>query len=148
MTNRVLLHRVIGKLPEDISALRSDAAHEGYRFIERLIDEWEADIKRFDKPDEALLVARHDRMIAGIGGVTEDPSDHTALRMRRFYVRPAYRRCGVARELATALIAEAIKTGRPLFVNAGTEAAPLFWESMGFSPIENPRHTHVWPKTP
>lgn len=83
MTGRILLRPAVGNLPHDISALRYDAANEGYHFIDRLIDEWETIVYRFNKPGEALLVERYNGMIAGIGGVTIEPSDQTALRMRR-----------------------------------------------------------------
>lgn len=145
MTSRILLQPITNGLPEDISALQSDAANEGYRFIERLIDEWETGDVRFDEPDEALLIARCDGTIAGIGGVTIDPFDQTALRMRRFYIRQSFRRHGIAKKLAAALMEDALKTGRALNVNAGTEAAPPFWERMGFKSAESQHHTHFWP---
>lgn len=144
MTRRVLLQPVTGALPQDIDVVRREAADEGYRFIERLIDGWQAGTDRFDKPGEALLLARQDGTIAGIGGITEDPFDRAALRLRRFYVRPRFRRAGVARTLATALMATARKTGRPLHVNAGTTTAPPFWEGLGFRPVMAAHHTHVW----
>ena len=146
MTDRILLQPVVANLPHDIATLQSDAASEGYRFIDRLIEEWAVNINRFNKSGEALLVARYNGIIAGIGGVTKEPSDQTALRMRRFYVRPDYRRCGIARELAAALITDAVKSCRQLTVNAGTKTAPPFWKSVGFSPILNKHYTHVWPK--
>lgn len=146
MKIKVSLQPLGDSLPKDIQLLRSDATDEGYRFIERLIEQWEMGAVRFDKPDEALFVARHDSEIAGIGGVTADPIDQTALRMRRFYIRPGFRRYGIARLLAEALMETALKTGRPLNVNAGTEAAPPFWESLGFEPVERRPHTHVYPQ--
>lgn len=145
MTGQLSVQPVSGELPADISALRSEATDEGYRFIERLIDGWDTGAVCFDRPGEALLVARQDGTIAGIGGVTVDPFDQSALRMRRFYIRPRFRRRGVATTLATALIEQALKTGRALHVNAGTDAAPSFWENIGFKSVESPHHTHVWP---
>ena len=144
MKRRIVLWPVTGRLPDDFSILRSEADSERYRFIERLADEWNAGTICFDRPGETLLIARYDSKIAGIGGVTIDPFDQAALRMRRFYVRPRFRRHGVAGELAGALIGNALKTGCRLNVNAGTEAAPVFWESMGFKPDPTEHHTHVW----
>ena len=144
MKRRILLQPAAGDLPDDFSTLRSDAVSEGYRFIERLVDEWNAGSVIFDKPGEALLIARCDNAIAGVGGVTVDPSDQAALRMRRFYVRPKFRRHGVARELAGVLIADALRTGRRLNVNAGTETAAVFWQTMGFRLSPSSHHTHVW----
>lgn len=139
------LRPIVGELPPEISALQADAAQEGYGFIDRLMNDWATGIARFNKPGEALLTAWHSGSIAGIGGVTEDPYLPDALRMRRFYVRPAYRRLGLAHRLAKVLLQTALKTGRPLTVNAGTAAAPAFWESLGCHPTDAEHHTHFWP---
>ena len=81
--------------------------------------------------------------LAGFGGLTRDPAWPDALRMRRFYVRPAFRRCGLARMLAAALLAGA--GGRVVTVNAGTPDAPAFWEAVGFVQDERDGHTHRLP---
>ncbi len=131
------------RLPDDLSALRLEAASEGFRFIERLADAWNAGTTIFDKPGEALLVARCDGRMAGIGGMTIDPFDATALRIRRFSVRPCNRRQGIARILAATLLSEALATTHRITVNAGTDVAPAFWESMGFKRVSAEPHTHV-----
>jgi [ribosomal protein S5]-alanine N-acetyltransferase len=61
--------------------------------------------------------------------------------MRRFYVRPAFRRSGVGRELVTALLAR-VPAGRLITVNAGPASIP-FWESLGFTPDLRDGHTHI-----
>jgi GNAT superfamily N-acetyltransferase len=58
---------------------------------------------RFDQPGEALVAAYSDEALAAIGGITIDPVVPNMLRMRRFYVRPAFRRTGIGREIAQAL---------------------------------------------
>ncbi|MEM1161962.1 MAG: GNAT family N-acetyltransferase [Pseudomonadota bacterium] len=141
----IALEIVANDLPKDLALLQSEAKAEGYLFIERLADEWAASEARFDRPGESLLIARCQGQLAGIGGITIDPFDTAALRMRRFYVRPAFRRSGVARMLAGALISRALETGRVLTVNAGTDVAPPFWERMGFIPVDAEHHTHIWP---
>lgn len=146
MTGSIVIEPVRGNLPPDFPVLRAEAAGEGFGFMDRLLREWTSGDVRFDRPGEQLLVARHDGTIAGIGGVTADPFDPSALRMRRFYVRAGFRRHGIARQLALTLLQGALATGRALNVNAGTEVAPGFWESMGFRPVEGLPHTHVWPQ--
>src|SRR6516165_2427977 len=89
------LQRVIEELPATLAALREEARAEGYRFVERLVTDWESGTIRFDRQGEALLAARLHCVLAGIGGLTFHPVVPDALRMRRFYVRPAYRRSGV-----------------------------------------------------
>ena len=144
MANRLTIEDVRGSLPADLAILREHAAAEGYGFLERLADQWSDGAVTFEAPGEALLVARFQDAIAGVGGITVDPFDPEALRMRRFYVHPVHRRRGVAQTLATALIRDALKTGRPLYVNAGTAVAPDFWEKMGFIPVKGERHSHTF----
>jgi GNAT superfamily N-acetyltransferase len=86
-----------------------------------------------------LLAAYVDGDLAGIGGLTLEPAIPGALRMRRFYVALAYRRHGVGRALAAALLRQ---TGpRTITCNAagGSEA---FWEALGFAPDRRDDRTH------
>jgi GNAT superfamily N-acetyltransferase len=96
----------------------------------------------FDRDGEALFAARLNGELAGIGGLTIEPVVPGALRMRRFYVRPRFRRCGVGRKLATALLEQAGRTGRLVTVNAAAGSI-LFWEALGFEPDMREGHTHV-----
>ena len=87
------------------------------------------------------FAARLNDVLAGIGGLTVEPVIAHALRMRRFYVRPAFRRSGVGLQLATALLARVIP-GRLITVNAAPTSFP-FWESVGFTPHARDGHTHI-----
>lgn len=49
---------------------------------------------RFDHPGESLLAAHHAGELVGVGGVTAEPLAGR-YRMRRFYVRPAFRHRGI-----------------------------------------------------
>ena len=84
------LKRVVTELPAGFDVLGAEARAEGYRHIERLADEWIAGIMRFDHEGEALIAATLGLELAGIGGLTIDPSQPGPLRMRRFYVRAAF----------------------------------------------------------
>src|SRR5262249_21780641 len=94
---------------------------------------------RYSGNEQALYAAFNENELAGIGGLTIDPQDPTALRLRRFYVRPAHRRGGTGRQLAEALTA-GLK--RRLVVNAGNDEAARFWEALGFIPDRRDGHTH------
>jgi GNAT superfamily N-acetyltransferase len=61
--------------------------------------------------------------------------------MRRFYVRPNFRRSGIGRRLVAALLAEAGSV-RPIMVNANPGSIS-FWESLGFKPDPRNGHTHI-----
>lgn len=144
---RVRLAPIVKELPVGFEFLRAEAMSEGYRFLDRLAGDWEAGAMRFRTEGKALLAAYVGRGLAGrglggIGGLTRDPFVPGCLRMRRFYVREIFRRSGVARKLATALLVRPGRIGRPVTVNAafGIEA---FWEALGF--VADPRdgHSHI-----
>jgi GNAT superfamily N-acetyltransferase len=135
------LEPVLDALPVGFDALRADALAEGFRQVERLAADWEAGTTRFDRDGEALLAARLNGVLVGIGGLTIEPVVPGALRMRRFYVRPAFRRIGVGRRLVTALLA-GVDSERSITVNAGP-ASISFWESLCFNPDPRDGHTHI-----
>jgi GNAT superfamily N-acetyltransferase len=137
------LQLVIENLPAGFDALREEARAEGYLFVERLAADWEACRMRFDREGEALLAAHVTGVPAGIGGLTIEPVLPGALRMRRFYVRPLFRRAGIGRTLATALLERARTTGLLVTVNAAPASVP-FWESLGFAPDMRDGHTHLY----
>ena len=132
-----------GTLPAGLTVLRAEAQHEGYHFLERLASEWQAGTVRFGHPGEALLAAHVVGVLAGIGGLTLDPVAPATLRMRRFYVHPAFRRRGIGRRLAVALLQLPGTAGRGVTVNAGTAEASVFWEALGFVAERRDGHTHT-----
>jgi GNAT superfamily N-acetyltransferase len=138
----VRLERVVDGLPSGFESLRAEASAEGYRFVERLAADWAAGAIRFDRTGEALLVTHVGKELAAVGGLTIDPAMLEALRMRRFYVRKRFRRCGIGRRLALALLEQAAVAARPVTVNAGSGSEP-FWTALGFIPDPRDGHTHV-----
>ncbi len=58
-------------------------------------------------------------------------------------MRPAYRRLGVARALATRVIAVALPLGRPIVLYTQTAAGSAFWETLGIVQIERENATHM-----
>lgn len=136
------LERVLTELPAGFDALRAEACAEGYRHVDRLAVEWLAGTIRFDRDGEALLAAGLGGHLAGIGGLTIDPSQPDSFRMRRFYVRSPFRRAGIGRAIAENLLARARASGRPVTVNAA-EGSELFWRSLGFVAEVRNGHTHV-----
>ena len=137
------LQFVIENLPEGFDDWREEARAEGYLFVERLAADWAARRMRFDRDGEALLAAHVTGVLAGIGGLTIEPVLPSALRMRRFYVKPRFRRVGIGRKLATALLERARTTGLLVTVNAA-RASVSFWESLGFAPDMRDGHTHLY----
>lgn len=138
----VRLERVVEELPSGFDRLQAEAQAEGYRHLERLAGEWKARTMRFDRKGEALLTAHLDAELAGIGGLTIDPSQPGALRMRRFYVRTSFRRNGIGRAIAENLLANARASGRLVTVNAAAGSEP-FWQSLGFASDVRNGHTYI-----
>jgi GNAT superfamily N-acetyltransferase len=108
-----------------------------------LFDDWQSGETKFDKDDELLLAAFADGELAAIGGITQDPSLKRTLRMRRFYVRPKFRRNGIGRKLAEALLSDPRERGLAVVVNAGPKDAAVFWESLGFKADARDGHSHA-----
>ncbi len=142
MSSPPILARVVERLPDGFGDMRADASAEGFRFIERLFQEWEACAMRFDREGEALLAAHVDGALAAIGGLTHDPALTGVLRLRRFYVRPSFRRRGIGRRLVEALLGQARSAGRPVVVNAA-RGSSAFWEALGFGADMRDGHTHT-----
>ena len=138
----VRFQRVIDELSADFDTIRAEARAEGYRFLDRLAKDWASGAMRFDRPGEALLTAYSAGVLAAIGGITIDPIVPDALRMRRFYVRPAFRRTGIGREIAQALLKRA-RSVPVVTLNAAVSSVP-FWETLGFAPHARDGHTHIW----
>ncbi|MBB4191310.1 GNAT superfamily N-acetyltransferase [Rhizobium aethiopicum] len=131
------------RLPEAMTGLAHDARQEGHLHIGRLIDEWAAGDIRFARDGERLLGAFAGETLVGVGGMTIEPAMPEALRMRRFYVRPAMRGRGVGRMLALALLDHARRFCRCVTVHAGNDGAAKFWESLEFRPLDQDGYTHV-----
>jgi GNAT superfamily N-acetyltransferase len=138
--------RIVAELPAGFDALRAEAQGEGYRHLDRLAEEWNANRLRFDQDGEALFAAWVDADLAGIGGLTIDPVLPDALRMRRFYVAKSSRRTGIGRAIAKNLLAQPRASDRPVTVNAAA-GSESFWESLGFVRDPADGHTHVLPRT-
>lgn len=127
------LVRIFDELPESFGDLVAEASGEGVRNMTLLVESWLVGV-RFQNDGEALLAAFLAGELAGIGAMTPEPAAlEPAQRLRRFYVRPALRRRGVATALASALIHEGFDSVRLLTVNArASGAAAPFWEAQGF----------------
>jgi GNAT superfamily N-acetyltransferase len=138
------LVRIFDELPEGFGDLVAEASSEGVRNMALLADGWQSGA-RFQDDGEALLAAFLVGELAGIGGLSVEPAaSEPARRLRRFYVRPAMRRRGVATALASALIHEGFDGVGLLTVNAAASpAAGPFWEAQGFVADGTGPWTHV-----
>jgi GNAT superfamily N-acetyltransferase len=143
MTIEIDIRPVIGTLPQQIHSLAIEARREGYRFLDRLIDEWSDGSNRFDRNGECLLMVFIGKVPAGIGGLTAEPRIAGALRMRRFYIHPSARGQGIGRMLADALIGRARQMTTLLTVHSGTGDASAFWQALGFQECFGDGYSHL-----
>ena len=136
-------------IPAGLAELAEHATAERVNNVQRIIDGWASGSERYDRPGEAILAAVSglDRVVA-VGGIAECPIVDGALRMRRFYVHPQWRRRGLGRGLAATLVFSGLQVADTITCNAGaTVEAPRFWEAMGFERVDkrvdSPGVTHV-----
>src|SRR5690606_38725470 len=130
-------------LPRGFELLRHAADGEAYDMLAVLAHEWADGTNRFDRPGEALVAAYSNGILVGVGAMSNDPAVPGALRMRRFYVAQAYRRRGVGRALADALLERPEVHCRTITLNAPQAEAARFSEALGFVRDEGDGHTHV-----
>lgn len=144
MLDVVNIVRVVEALPHGFDVMCEEAAAEGVRNVTALAEQWTSGEQRFDEPC-ALFAALVEGELAGVGGVTvETGLAEPAMRMRRLYVRPAFRRTGLATRLAGAMMQQGFQAAPLLTLNAAASAAaPPFWEAMGFARVDWPGMTHA-----
>jgi GNAT superfamily N-acetyltransferase len=128
-----------------LAVLLAESESAGYRFVRRLIDEWEQGVNRFSRPGEALFAAEIDGQIVGVCGLNVDPylNDPCIARVRNVYVLAAWRRRGIGGRL----VDQAIESARGHFHRLrlrGEQPGPArLYESLGFRPCSGiPNCTH------
>jgi GNAT superfamily N-acetyltransferase len=138
--------RIVDLPIDELLPLLEESKRIGFRFVERLIAEWESGENRFDKDGEALFIARDDKKIVGICGINIDPylDDPQVGRVRHLYVIAEERRKGVGRELVQRVFEEARKHFLYLRLRAANEDSYRFYSALGFSSVYGDKNcTHV-----
>ena len=131
----------------DIAHLVELSVHEGFHFLERLVDEWRNGTNQFKKANECLYIVKMDKQIVAIGGINACPytnQEHEKVgRIRRVYVHPTYRRKGLGRQLMAKIIGDFTTHYEKIILRTPTQRAATFYESIGFTKIHNSEtHTH------
>lgn len=140
MADVVTILRVVETLPHGFDVMSA----EGVRNMAMLATEFGSAEDPYVDPG-ALFAAFADGELAGVGGVTVQTGlAEPAMRMRRLYVRPAFRRAGVARALAGAMMQQGFQAAPLLVLNAAaSDAATPLWEAMGFERVDWVGITHA-----
>lgn len=141
----VAIRRWCGEPPEGLfGALREAASAEGYRFLNQLDVECAVETGIFRQLGSALFFLLSGDKPVGIGGLSVDPyeTDPSIFRVRHVYIHPDFRRHGVGKMLAQAILAEARLRARLLTLRAPSPDAARFWEAVGFTAIAQFHRTH------
>jgi GNAT superfamily N-acetyltransferase len=127
--------------------MMAESEASGYRFLRRVVDEWETGANRFARPGEALLIAELSGRWVGVCGLSIDPylEDDRVGRVRNVYVMADCRRGGIGRRL----VEEAVDRARGNFDRLrlrGDEPGPArLYESIGFRRCRGiPNCTHIF----
>ncbi len=115
----------IRSLPtQEFAEILAESKMAGFRAMERLITDWKTGANRFDRPGEALSIARKgapqsgsgsDRIL-GVCGLNCDPYiDSSQIgRVRRLYVMQDNRRQGIGQILVNRVIEVAMMNLQPI----------------------------------
>jgi GNAT superfamily N-acetyltransferase len=125
--------------------LEREAREEGYDFIATLVEEWANAQNRFDGPGEVLCGGLDQGVLVAVGGLNLDPfaARPDLGRIRKVYVRPAWRGKGVGGALVTHLVAQARLGFQCVRLRAANAGAGRLYERLGFVPVESPEATHL-----
>lgn len=120
----------------DLDHIVKQSKEEGFRFVERLLNDYKNGSNTFHHSGEGLFgVFNKEGLLVAVGGLNKDPfsNEHYIGRLRRFYVRKEYRRNGVGSILVKRIIDEAKRYYKILVLHTDTEQADTFYSSIGFS---------------
>ncbi|MCM3638100.1 GNAT family N-acetyltransferase [Sporosarcina luteola] len=131
-----LVERVENLNSLDITELVQESEKEGYRFVTRLVNEFEDGTNTFNKPGEVLFCVRNNAgSIVAIGGINQSPfsQEIDEGRLRRFYVLDEVRRNGVGTLLLQSIIDHAKHHFKEITVRTDSAKADAFYRAGGFS---------------
>ena len=117
---------------------------EGFRFLDRFVDDWTSGSNKFDQPGEQFVGAFAEGILSGVCGLNRDPyvEDSSIVRLRHLYVKRLVRRHGIAAELVHRLLDEGRRHFQLIRLKS-TEQATAFYTRLGFLPIESETASHA-----
>ena len=130
--------------PTELDHLVGRSLEEGFRFVQRLRDEYTSGQNRFDRPGEALLTARELQTVIAVIGLNLDPHGRPGvMRVRRFYVLPEHRSVGLGQKMLLEVIELArMANAQTLELSTDHPRASRFYERNGFEVIRAEHATH------
>ncbi|MFF2754899.1 GNAT family N-acetyltransferase [Psychrobacillus sp. NPDC058041] len=127
--------RIQNLITAELVQLVEESKQDGFRFLERLVNEFENGTNTFTKPGEYLYgVYMDEGKLIAVGGLNRDPysNNQNIGRLRRFYVAKEYRRSGVGKLLLNEIISDAKNYFEIIVLHTDTEQATKFYSAFGF----------------
>lgn len=125
--------------------MQAEARNEGYDFLETLVAEWLSGENRFDAAGEILCGHLDQGLLVAVGGLNCDPflADPRVGRIRRLYVRQAWRNRGVGGALLDTLLNVAWQNFCSVRLRAENSRAASLYERKGFTSSPGASATHI-----
>jgi GNAT superfamily N-acetyltransferase len=146
MSQELIITRLDDLPVRRIAEMLDESEASGYRFLRRVVNEWENGVNRFSRPGEALLVAEMNARWVGICGLSIDPylADPRVGRVRNVYVLAACRGTGIGRRLVEEAVARSHGIFDRLRLRADDPGPARLYESLGFRTCSGiPNCTHI-----
>ncbi|AJI36143.1 MULTISPECIES: GNAT family N-acetyltransferase [Bacillus cereus group] len=114
--------------------LVQESKEEGFKFLQKLINEYENELNTFNKSGECLYGIFQGEKLIGIGGLNADPytENNKIGRLRRFYITKDYRRIGLGNLLLKRLLYHAEKYFKVVVLHTDTKQGDAFYIANGF----------------
>ncbi len=130
----ITISRIDTLSPLLFAELVAESEQPGFRFVRKLVEDWQSGGNQFALPGEALFVALYGERVIGVCGLNNDPyAECTGVgRVRRLYVLTAFRRQAVGRRLVQEVVAAARVSFSSLRLRAETAEAFRFYAALGF----------------
>ncbi|AJP52706.1 acetyltransferase [Pseudomonas simiae] len=136
--------RKLEQLPVQIRALEVQAVAEGFRFLTRLITEWEDGTHRFDQPGECFLGMFCEGQLIAVGGLSCDPFAGPGVgRLRRVYVERNHRGRQAGKALVHQLLENAAVHFYQVRLSTDSSEAAAFYLRCGFDQVADDTATHT-----
>lgn len=129
------VNRIQTLITAELFQLVLESKQDGFRFLERLVKEYENGTNTFTKLGESLYGFYTEQgVLIAVGGLNVDPfsNDQNVGRLRRFYVAKEYRRSGVGTLLLNEIISDAKNYFDIIVLHTDTEQAAKFYSAFGF----------------
>ena len=135
----------ITELPEDFGDIVELSLREEFGAMQRMREDWDSGVNRFDRPGEVLFEVRVGPRLVGICGLNRDPYAQSCEigRVRHLYVDPEFRSRGIGRLLVSKIVECASRSFSRVRLRTLRADAAQFYMALGFrSVVGEPDVTH------